>query len=144
MAITVLVAVPASISLNHHLYRSINSNENPTSQRAELTALIMALEAGLRRKSQLRGNPHFQFSILTDSMYVINCLTKFHWKWKQNGWINSRGLPVSNQDLIQRALYLHDRIVNEGSGGCIQFEHVSREMNEEADRLANLGCDEAL
>ena len=35
--------------LDHHLYRSINSNENPTSQRAELTALIMALEAGLRR-----------------------------------------------------------------------------------------------
>lgn len=129
--------------LDNHLYRSINSDENPTNQRAELTALIMALEAGLRRKTQLRRRPYFQFFIATDSMYVINCLTKWHEKWTQNGWINSKGLPVANRDLIQRALYLHDRIVNEGQGGHITFEHVWREENEEADRLANLGCDKA-
>ena len=124
-----------------HEYRSIASYENPTSQRAELTALIMALEAAIERRGELYTNPWFSLVIRTDSKYVIGCLTDWLAKWKENGWINARGYPVSNQDLIKRAARLQESIEDEG--GEVIFQHIPREGNHEADRLANVGCDEA-
>ena len=124
-----------------HEYRSIDSHESPTNQRAELTALIMALEAAIERRGELYTNPWFNLIIKTDSKYVIGCLTDWLEKWEENGWLNSRGYPVSNQDLIKRAAKLQGNI--EEVGGEVIFEYISREANQEADRLANFGCDEA-
>ena len=126
---------------DRHEYQSIDSYENPTSQRAELTALIMALEAAIERRGELYTDPWFSLNIKTDSKYVIGCLTDWLAKWKNNGWLNARGCPVSNQDLIKRAAELQEDIEEEG--GEVVFQHIRREENHEADRLANLGCDEA-
>ena len=100
----------------------------------------MALEAAIERRGELYNNPRFCLVIKTDSKYVIGCLTDWLEKWEENGWLNSRGSPVSNQDLIKQAAELQENIE---VGGEIIFQYIPREENQEADRLANLGCDEA-
>lgn len=62
-----------------------------TNQRAELTAVLRALESiPDTQNCELR----------TDSQYTINCVTSWYKNWMKNGWRNSKGEDVSNQDLI--------------------------------------------
>jgi ribonuclease HI len=68
-----------------------------TNQRAELYAIYFALKyirlnLGLRNKL---------ITIKTDSMYSVNCLTKWINKWKFNNWTTNEGKPVLNQDLLK-------------------------------------------
>lgn len=49
------------------------------------------------------------------------------------------GTPVKNVDLIKRALDLVETI--EERNGRVDFNWVRRGDNEDADRLANMGCD---
>ena len=71
--------------------------DNPTNQRAELAALIRALEivGGTER-----------VTIYTDSRYSIDCVLKFSRGWIRNGWKTAKGEPVKNQDLIKPLLDL--------------------------------------
>src|SRR5437667_2709845 len=69
-----------------HAYRSLHTHEKPTNQRAELTALIMALDAAIKRRGQLHSSPYFVLQINTDSKYVIGCLGDWLEKWEENGW----------------------------------------------------------
>lgn len=39
--------------------------------------------------------------IETDSMYVINSLTRWLSNWKRNGWRNSKKEPVANREAIE-------------------------------------------
>ncbi|KAJ2704204.1 hypothetical protein FB645_003438 [Coemansia sp. IMI 203386] len=102
-----------------------------TNQRAELTAVIRAVEQEPQRGAALM--------IATDSMYSINCLTSWFSKWERNGWVGSQGKPVENADLIKTAL----RLIRQRNGR-VQFFHVPGhsgiEGNECADRLAVNGC----
>jgi ribonuclease HI len=117
-----------------------NRYHRVTNQMAELTGLVMILEAGLRRKMELYENPYFNLHIETDSAYAIGCVTEWNEKWERNGWLNTKGLPVANKDLIQKALELIQEIEEHGQ---VTLHKVTREDNEEADRLANQACDEA-
>jgi len=118
-----------------------NSYPRVTNQRAELTGLVMILEAGLKRKMELdERNPFFILHVQTDSAYAIGCVTQWNEKWERNGWLNSKGAPVANRDLIEEALRLIEEI---GQHGKVVMEKIGREDNEEADRLANQACDEA-
>lgn len=65
-----------------------------TNQRAELTALLEAL----RSWSALNGGP---VTILTDSMYTINCTSKWGPAWARKGWRRDSGEPLQNLDLIK-------------------------------------------
>ena len=71
--------------------------DNPTNQRAELAALIKALEivGGTER-----------VTIYTDSRYSIDCVLKFSRGWIRNGWKTAKGEPVKNQDLLKPLLDL--------------------------------------
>ena len=66
--------------------------EETTNNRMELTAAIEALRA-LDRSSSL--------TIVTDSTYVKDGLTKWLANWKANGWRNAQKKPVKNADLWQ-------------------------------------------
>ena len=57
----------------------------PTSQRAELTAIILALEHALVKYSGLRRNPRLKVTIYTDSKYAHGCMTGWGRKWVRNG-----------------------------------------------------------
>ena len=63
-----------------------------TNQRAELTALLEALRFAVKRAP---------VTIYTDSMYAINCTTKWGPSWAKKGWKRDSGEPLQNLDLIK-------------------------------------------
>lgn len=69
-----------------------------TNQRAELTALLKALQwaAGQVRK----------IDIYSDSQYAINCTSVWGPGWKRKGWKRSSGEPLQNLDLITQLVDL--------------------------------------
>ena len=98
-----------------------------TNNRMELLAAISALDA-LERKSEL--------TIVTDSSYVKDGLTKWIHGWKRNGWRTAAKKPVKNEDLWKRldaAAARHD-VTWEWVKG-----HAGHPENERADELARQG-----
>ncbi|KAK8038937.1 ribonuclease H1 [Apiospora rasikravindrae] len=111
----------------------------PTNQRAELTAIILALEWALERYAQLRGYPKARIRIYSDSDYAINCLTTWIWTWRRNGWQNAKGLEVANRDLLEQVLALEYQVRNLGS---LRYEWIPRGQNHFADQCCNEKLDE--
>ncbi|KAJ2848624.1 hypothetical protein IWW36_003189 [Coemansia brasiliensis] len=110
---------------------SLSDDGRQTNQRAELMAILRAIEAAENSKKKLL--------ICTDSMYSINCLTVWFRKWERNGWTSSVSRkPVENQDIIKPIL---DRIRARGGNVCFRHVrgHVGIAGNEAADRLAVAG-----
>ncbi len=98
-----------------------------TNNRMELLAAISALDA-LERESKL--------TIVTDSSYVKDGLTKWIHGWKRNGWRTAAKKPVKNEDLWKRldaAASRHD-VTWEWVKG-----HAGHPENERADELARQG-----
>ena len=99
-----------------------------TNQRAELTAVIRALET--YRDADMY--------IITDSLYAINGATAWIKKWKKNKWMNSGAKPVSNRDLWEQL----DGLIE---GRQVRFHwvkgHSTDEGNIAADRLATAGAE---
>jgi len=96
-----------------------------TNQRMELTAPIEGLRALPGRRA---------VAIYSDSAYVINCFRdKWHERWRQNGWRNSKKKPVDNRDLWEALLAeveRHDVTWHKVAG------HSGHELNDRADALA--------
>ena len=61
------------------------------------------------------------------------------YQWSKNGWLNSRGNPVANRDLIQEASNLDDAV---RALGDVEYVWIPRSQNSEADEAANLVLDE--
>ena len=110
----------------------------PTNQSAEIEAIILALEQALVKYGQLRSNPYLVVKIYSDSKYVIGCMTEWIYKWSTNGWLNASGKPVANQDLIAKAIELHDELRDEGS---VEYIKIPRSENEEADGYCKQAMD---
>ncbi|KAI1494107.1 ribonuclease H-like protein [Biscogniauxia mediterranea] len=105
----------------------------PSNHRAELTAVILALEWALARYRQLAGRPRLVVRIRTDSRYAVRCLSGvWVYRWDRNGWRNARGVEVANRDLIERALNLAALV--EDMDGTVTYEWIPRHENEVADR----------
>lgn len=110
-----------------------------TNQRAELTAILRALEIAPR---------HRDVTIFTDSQYAINCVTQWFINWRRNNWMTSSQKPVENRDLVESILEKIEE--REGLKVKTLFEwvkgHNHDTWNEEADRLAvngaNIGVSE--
>lgn len=69
--------------------------EPQTNQRAELTAILRALQVAPVGQNVM---------IITDSTYSIDCLTKWKDSWIRNGWKTAKGVDVLNQDIIKSTL----------------------------------------
>lgn len=98
-----------------------------TNNRMEMTAAIAALKA-LERPSSL--------TLVTDSVYLRDGVTKWIHGWKANGWQTSARKPVKNEDLwrqLDAAATPHD----------VRWEwikgHAGHAENERADALAREG-----
>jgi ribonuclease HI len=104
-------------------------NPNGTNNTAELSSLHHAL---LMAESNLAAGHGTR--ILCDSLYAINCISKWAHGWKARGWRKSGG-EIKNLGIIQDAHAAYTRIATE-----IQLNHVSAhvgtEGNELADRMA--------
>lgn len=70
-------------------------NLQTTNNQMELTATIEALK-------QIDEGDGRAIWLYTDSTYVIRGITQWIWGWKKNGWKNSEGQDVTNQDLWAR------------------------------------------
>lgn len=117
---------------------------NITNQVAELKACVKGIEKVLSKIV------FFKIVIYTDSMYLINSITSWADKWKENKWKKSNGEDVLNIKLIKK-LYFYYKNLN------IEFFHVKAHLNEpenkntedykiwygnfKADELANLAAD---
>jgi len=106
-----------------------------TNQRAELYAIYKALKIGTTEDNKL--------IIYTDSLYSINCVTKWMKSWLASGWKTKTGKPVKNVDILQmiNEIYLENK-------EKITFVHVKAHTgksdyhskgNEQADILARSG-----
>ena len=86
-----------------------------TNQRAELTAILRALQICWKQlinldRQMLNSD---MIVIRSDSTYAIKCITVWHRKWFKNNYLNARGVPVVNGALIRKTVNL-----------CIQLDHV--------------------
>lgn len=97
-----------------------------TNNRGELAGAIRALEC----------IPDRPIIVKTDSMYVINAITKWIQGWARNGWKTASGTAVLNVDLLTRLHAL--------SKSDVTYQHVSAHSgirgNEIADVYAKRGC----
>ena len=106
--------------------RTLNGGEpETTNNRMELMAAISALEV-LERPSTL--------TVVTDSAYVKDGITKWIYGWKRNGWTKKGGLK--NAELWQRldAAQARHKVTWEWIKG-----HAGHPENERADELAREG-----
>ncbi len=100
-----------------------------TNNRMELLAAITALET-LERATAL--------TIITDSVYVKDGITKWIHGWKARGWKTAAKKPVKNEDLWQRldAAAARHTVTWEWVKG-----HAGHPENEKADELARAGME---
>jgi ribonuclease HI len=106
--------------------KELSGGETPTTNnRMELMAAIRGLEA-LKRPCRV--------TLMTDSRYVMDGLTKWLPGWQRNGWRTAAKQPVKNADLWQElvAAAKPHRITWEWVKG-----HAGHPENERADRLAS-------
>ena len=73
---------------------------DPSNQKAELYAIWNALRTCQRDPSMGK------FTIVTDSQYSIDCITKWYKTWQKNGWKTYTGKPVKHSAIIQEILSL--------------------------------------
>ena len=114
--------------------RELPESPTPTNQRAEITAIILALQQALKRYKSLDSDPYLDVTIYSDSRYAVNCMNEWIYKWSRNGWKNSTGAEVVNRDLIQKASDLDDLLAKEGD---VRYVWVPREENNDADKYCN-------
>jgi ribonuclease HI len=98
-----------------------------TNNRMEMTAAIAALEA--------LGRPT-RVTLVTDSAYLRDGITRWIHGWKRNGWRTAGQKPVKNDDLWRRleAAAARHTVAWEWIKG-----HAGHPENERADALARAG-----
>ena len=98
-----------------------------TNNRMELMAAISALETLSRRSA---------ITIVTDSVYVKDGVTKWIFGWKKNGWKTAAKKPVKNEDLWKRldAAQAQHQVTWQWVKG-----HAEHPENERVDELARAG-----
>lgn len=111
-----------------------------TNQRMELMALVQGIIFfRLLQKELHRSTETVTLNLCTDSAYIYNCYKdKWYEKWETNGWLNSKGKPVANQDLWEIIIenFKSPEIVLMKVKG-----HDGVPGNEKADELANAGAE---
>lgn len=100
-----------------------------TNNRMEMTAAIEAL-----RECDARGVREAR--LWTDSSYLKQGITSWIHGWKTNGWKNSHGKPVKNEDLWKQIDALAALVRVEWRWVKAHSASRGHAMNEKVDRLA--------
>ena len=81
---------------NNIISKNVGHIDNATNNICELTAVIDACK---------HSNPEMEYTIYSDSAYVINCCKqKWYKKWQLNGWRNAKKQPVANKELWEQLI----------------------------------------
>lgn len=109
-------------------YYKFNNSElltnDPSNQHAELTAIYKCLETIVTNK-ELFSNKNI--IVVTDSVYSMNCITKWSANWKKNGWKTAKGQDIKHKSLIQNIVEHYDDIL---SFTKLSFKHVFSHLKE--------------
>jgi ribonuclease HI len=95
-----------------------------TNNRAEMQAIIRALEIAMERR-------HHRVLIRTDCELIVKIMNEWLQQWKSNNWRRVNNGPIKNLELIQRIDNLCTSI------GSVSFEHIKGTSNKKAHILAN-------
>jgi ribonuclease HI len=113
--------------------------QQQTNQRAELFAVLKALETLYINRSTYRTKIVF---ILSDSVYVVDGLSRWIYTWERHGWETTVGNTVISKDVFKRAKDMLSALAEDGV--FVSFRHVPGHRgvcgNEEADKLARKGA----
>ncbi|KAH8590511.1 ribonuclease H-like domain-containing protein [Bisporella sp. PMI_857] len=116
----------------------------PTSNRAELRAVIAALQ--FRDWFNDCNRSWRSIVIATDSEYVALGATQWVKHWESNGWRTydqkTQRVAIKNQDLW-RLLMVEIRKL-QSVGVCVSFWRVPRQFNQRADQFAKQACGRAV
>lgn len=96
---------------------------NSTNQRMELQACLTAIKYYIKH---IHNNINDQLIIRTDSMYLINCITDWSNKWKNNNWQRKTGnknKEILHLDLIKQLYDLYNQYK-------IKFEHIKAHQKQ--------------
>ena len=94
--------------------------DEPSNQKAELLAIQKALEIMFHCETY---SPDSRVIICSDSMYSINCLTKWYDNWVKNGWKTASKQPVKHKDLIVSCKALINDLLRMRQV-AVSFKHV--------------------
>ena len=103
-----------------------------TNNRMELQAVISGLDYIINHAG---SNKEFSTQVYTDSVYVIRGITQWIFSWKKNGWKNSSGEPVTNQDLWIQLDTVVQKIPTKISWDYVRG-HNDDPGNERCDQIA--------
>ncbi len=120
------------LKYNNSVKEVKGAEENTTNNKMELTAAIMGLKT-------LKEPCHV--TIVSDSNYLIQGMTKWVNSWLKKGWKTADKMPVKNRDLWEKLIVLSKRHKVEWK--WIKG-HNGHPENERADELANEAIDELL
>ena len=105
----------------HHEYSG--ASDHTTNNRMELTAVIAGLQ---------HAPADGPITMLCDSQYVINGITKWVHGWQRNQWMTRDKTPVENRDLWEALIVLNSpRVTWQHVKG-----HAGHPLNERANTLA--------
>lgn len=114
-----------------------------TNQRAELFAILEVFTIIINDIEQSKK----RIKIYSDSNYSIQCLTNWRYSWERKKWINSKGEPVENQDIIKECIRLYDELIL--NGFKIEFIHINSHTgkkeynyvcNDVVDKIAKISA----
>ena len=106
----------------------------PTSQRAELTAIILALEQAAERQPALSfSTERMLVTIYTNSNYARGCMTGWVPAAIDERCVGSVGRGVGNRDLIEHAVNLQSQIEQSGR---VVYEWIGSDQNHRAQHAA--------
>jgi ribonuclease HI len=125
----------------YNVSKSLKYTEPQTSQRAELTAALVALNQMERIAGEYGLQQCDFFIICTDSAYVVNSLTSYIYKWRRNDYTAATGREVVNRDLFERLDKKLDSMAYGRQGIDVLFWKVPRDANQDADELAKRAVD---
>ena len=96
-----------------------------TNQKCELYAMYKAIKI-------CNKLTYAEYNIYTDSMYVINCLTKWIKAWENNNWLKKDNEAPLNLDLIKKLWNVYN--INKNS---IHLHFVKAHTNKKDEHSIN-------
>jgi ribonuclease HI len=91
------------IYYENNIFPSISQpylQENPTNQNTELTAFLLAIKNIISEKIKC-GLNIAKITVVTDSKYMINVVTKWMKEWKRLGWVKKDKKEIKNLSIIK-------------------------------------------
>lgn len=112
-----------------HIKELGDRDEMTTNNKMELSAVI----AGLKYCEKIGLNNTADFSIYTDSKYVMNGAKSWIYSWKKNGWKTASKEEVKNKDLWEN---MSDLIDGKKINWVLLPGHAGVVGNERCDQIA--------